>query len=337
MKWIAIGLALTLPVQAVEFDWPTANRALAEGRPEDFYMYVDRNFEGVATKPWEGGTFGYVRGPQRLGGDVVFTSLHEGIDIAPVRRDGAGNPLDEVFASADGVVVHTSHEAGASNYGRYVVLEHRIEDSPVHTLYAHLAKVSVTPGQKVSQGEALGTMGFTGAGLNRERSHLHFEICLRLSRDFENWYARHYPGSSNKHGIYHGFNLVGFEPASVLLASSTSQDFRISTHLRSLPAAYEVTFPATANLNILRDYPWLVPDGEPAAPEAWTISFTEHGVPVKAVAAPAAPAEPKLEWVRETPYAYHAATRGIVTGPQGSPRLSDSGRRFLELMGPVSR
>ena len=42
-------------IAAPLIDFPTANRALVEGRPQDFYMYVDRNFEGVQTKPWQGG------------------------------------------------------------------------------------------------------------------------------------------------------------------------------------------------------------------------------------------------------------------------------------------
>ena len=93
---------LTVSVLRAEplVDFPTDNRALLEGRPQEFFMYVERDFEGEKTKPWQGGQYGYVRGPQRSGGKVIYTHLHEGIDIAPVRRDATGNPLDEVRASA---------------------------------------------------------------------------------------------------------------------------------------------------------------------------------------------------------------------------------------------
>jgi murein DD-endopeptidase MepM/ murein hydrolase activator NlpD len=314
------------------FEWPTENKALLDGRPEDFYMYVDRNFEGLETKPWEGGSYGYVRGPQRVGADIVYSTLHEGIDIAPLRRDAAGNPLDEVKSCAAGTIMHVSHEAGASNYGRYVVIRHIIEGSPIYTLYAHLNTISAKSGQKVDQGEVIGKMGFTGAGINRERAHLHLEIAVLLNDDFEAWYNRYFSGSPNKHGIYHGYNLVGMEPAEILLESAKNPAFSLKDHIRNQDVAYQITIPNSPNLSIIRDYAWIVPDGEPASPRGWTVSFTQFGVPVKAVASSQPPMEPRLEWVKETPYAYHAATRGIIAGSKGAPRLTDSGHRFVELI-----
>lgn len=327
-----ILLASSAPLCAALFDWPTDNKALLEDRPQDFYMYVDRNFEGVETKPWEGGSYGYVRGPQRVGDSIIYNSLHEGIDIAPLYRDASGNPLDNVKSCADGIVVHTSHEAGASNYGRYVVIRHLIEGSQIYTLYAHLSSISVKCDQRIAQGEIIGQMGFTGAGLNRERAHLHLEIAVLLNEDFAAWYQRYFSGSPNKHGIYHGYNLVGMEPATILLASAKNPAFSLRDHIRNQEVAYQVTIPDSPNLSIIRNYSWIVPDGEPASPRGWTVSFTQFGVPVKAVAAAQPPIEPRLEWVKQTPYAYHAATRGIITGSKGSPRLTDSGRRFLELI-----
>jgi len=331
-RFILTLLAATTPLCAALLDWPTENKALLEGRPEDFYMYVDRNFEGVESKPWEGGSYGYVRGPPRLGAENVYGTLHEGIDIAPVHRDAAGNPLDDVKSCAAGTVVHVSHEAGASNYGRYVVIHHLIEGSPIYTLYAHLSTISAQSGQKVAQGEVIGKMGFTGAGINRERAHLHLEIAVLLNEDFETWYHRYFSGSPNKHGIYHGYNLVGMEPAAILLESAKNPAFSLKEHIRNQDVAYQITIPDSPNLSIIRNYPWIVPDGEPASPRGWTVSFTQYGVPVKAVAANQPPLEPRLEWVNETPYAYHAATRGIIAGSKGSPRLTDSGHRFVELI-----
>jgi murein DD-endopeptidase MepM/ murein hydrolase activator NlpD len=329
----AFLLALALPLQAALFDWPTANRALLEGRPQDFYMYVNRNFEGVESTPWEGGAFGFVRGPQRLGGEVVYTSLHEGIDIAPLKRDAAGNPLDDILASAEGLVVHASREPGASNYGRYLVLEHKIEGSRVYTLYAHLSEISVQPGQRVAQGERIGRMGYSGSGLNRERSHLHFEIAILLSENFQTWHNRHFSGSPNKHGLFNGLNLAGVDPATILLESAKNPDFRLGEHIRSREPFYKITLPAEAALSLIRRHPWLVPDGEPSAPPAWTVAFTQHGFPVEARASLEATGEPGLTWIAPTHMAYHHATRGIVAGSPGSARLSDSGRRFVQLLG----
>ena len=181
-------------------------------------MYVNRDFEGEKSKPWQGGQFGFVRGPVRSGDKIICIQFHEGIDIRPMHRDVQGNPTDEVRAAAAGVVVHVSREAGASNYGRYVVLEHRWDGCPFYTLYAHLASISVESGQSLQQGETLGIMGFTGAGIDRERAHIHFEVCMMLSRNFEGWHDANFPKDPNRHGIYNGLNLAGADPAALLLA-----------------------------------------------------------------------------------------------------------------------
>lgn len=325
-------MALIGPIHAAMFDFPTDNHALIEEKPEDFYMYVDRHFEGVSTKVWEGGSFGYVRGPQRQGEEVIYLQLHEGIDIAPTRRDASGKPLDDIRASAAGRIAHVSHEAGASNYGRYIVIEHDIEGSPVYTLYAHLSSISVEPGQKVAQGEVIGRMGFTGAGINCERAHLHFEIALLLSTDFEPWYRRYFSGTPNKHGPYHGYNLSGIDPAKVLLECAKNPSFRFSEHIRGQEAFYKITIPNSPSLSFLHSYPWLVSNGEDASPPAWTVAFNRYGTPIGASASSKAAAAPEITWIRETPFTYNLTTRGIIAGSKSGPHFTDSGKRFLDLL-----
>ncbi len=56
------------------------------------------------------------------------------------------------------------------SYGKYAVIEH--EDG-TRTLYAHLSKLLVKPGQKVKKGQAVGKMGSTGSS---NGTHLHFEV-----------------------------------------------------------------------------------------------------------------------------------------------------------------
>lgn len=329
---VSAVLLSSLPLGAALFDWPTENRALLEGRPEDFYMYVDRNFEGVPSTPWEGGTYGFVRGPVRQGDAVVYRTLHEGIDILPVRRNATGVPLDEVRASAHGTVVHTSKLSGASNYGRYVVIEHLIEGAPVYTLYAHLADITVQQGQKVAQGGKIGTLGFTGAGIDKRRAHLHFEIALRLSDTFDSWHQRHFAGSPNKHGLYNGFNLIGIDPAPILLACATNPAFNLGKHIRSQEPFFSVVFPNTPGFTLVERYPWLVPDGEPTTPPAWKVGFTAQGTPVIATAVDHPPSRAQLAGARESPLPYSLATRGLLTGSNGRPSLDATGTRFLELI-----
>ena len=111
--------------QTVDLVLPTDNDALFSGGGAAFYQHIERNFKGVKSTPWEGGQYGFVRDPTDTAGGVVYTRFHEGIDIRPLHRDAHGEPLDEVHAIADGKVVHVNSVPGYSNYGKYIVIEHR--------------------------------------------------------------------------------------------------------------------------------------------------------------------------------------------------------------------
>jgi hypothetical protein len=263
---------------------------------------------------------------------VICRTLHEGIDIQPLHRDPAGIPLDDVLAAAAGRVVHVSKEAGASNYGRYIVVEHRVEGSPFYTLYAHLASTAVEPGQEVRQGEILGRLGFTGAGIDRPRAHLHFEFTVMLSENFEAWAASHFGANPNRHGLFNGMNLSGTDPAVILVAAAKNPGFRLTEYLSSLEPVFKITFPNSPNLTLLRSSPWLVPAGEIANPPAWTISFTGTGFPVRAAASESPVNGPELAWVKDSSSAYTYVTRGLISGSPGHPRLTEAGRQFAELL-----
>jgi len=88
--------------------------------------------------------------------------FHTGIDIeAPM---GA-----EVRATADGVV---DFAGWYGEYGNTVILNH---SSGYTTLYAHLSKIEVKPGQEVKAGQVLGRVGSTGRSIG---PHLHYEVRL---------------------------------------------------------------------------------------------------------------------------------------------------------------
>jgi murein DD-endopeptidase MepM/ murein hydrolase activator NlpD len=331
----AVGVLLfVLGVLRAEplLDFPTDNRALLEGRPQDFFMYVNRDFEGAKSQPWQGGQFGFVRGPVRDGSKIRYIQLHEGIDIRPLHRDAQGNPTDEVRAAATGTVVHVSHDAGASNYGRYVVLEHRWDDCSFYTLYAHLASIFVEPGRSLRQGDALGIVGFTGSGLDRERAHIHFEVCMMLSKNFEEWHEVNFPKDPNRNGIYNGLNLIGTDPAALLLAAHKNPTLRISDYFASAEPTFKINVKNSSNLYLIHAYPWLIARGEIANPPAWTITFSRYGVPIKVEAAQSSVTEPMVAWVKETGQPYAHITKNLVTGPPGSPRLTKSGMRFAKLL-----
>ena len=53
---------------------PTANNALYTGEYEKFYQFVERDFQGVKSTPWEGGQYGFVRDPvETAGGNCIYT------------------------------------------------------------------------------------------------------------------------------------------------------------------------------------------------------------------------------------------------------------------------
>ena len=249
---------------------PTDNDALFRGRPEKFYMYTDRDFEGVKSRPWQGGTYGFTRNPQRVSGKILPTKFHEGIDIRPLRRDATGEPLDEVRAIEAGRVVHVSHNANDSNYGQLAVVEHLIDGTPVYSIYAHLAKIDVRPGQTVASGTRLGRLGYTGDGLNQRRAHLHLEIALLWHDQFESWHAANFP-TPNKHGRFNGMNLIGLDLAEFYLQQRKNPSLTLPQFIRRQEPFFRVRLPASPNFQLPRRYPWLV-KGNPAGAARFDIA-----------------------------------------------------------------
>ncbi len=99
--------------------------------------------------------FGVRRDPKTGG-----RRMHEGIDFAgPV-----GTPL---YATADGVVTYAGWQSG---YGRLVKIKHEFG---IETRFAHLSKLNVKAGQRVSRGDRIGDMGASGRVTG---PHLHYEV-----------------------------------------------------------------------------------------------------------------------------------------------------------------
>ena len=87
-------------------------------------------------------------------------SQHKGLDIAsPI-----GTPI---FAPADGVVVFTGAKEG---FGNFIMIAHGYG---IVSAYGHNAQNMVQPGQAVTRGDQLGTVGMTGRTTG---PHLHYEI-----------------------------------------------------------------------------------------------------------------------------------------------------------------
>jgi murein DD-endopeptidase MepM/ murein hydrolase activator NlpD len=87
--------------------------------------------------------------------------FHAGMDFAaPIGT--------EVYATGDGVVQRA--DAQASGYGNHIRIDHGYG---YMTLYGHLSRTKVRPGQKVKRGEVIGYVGNTGKSTG---PHLHYEV-----------------------------------------------------------------------------------------------------------------------------------------------------------------
>ncbi len=94
----------------------------------------------------------------------AYKPYHRALDLAR----SVGTP---VKAADNGYIV----VAGWSNagYGNYIVVDH---GNGLQTLYGHLSRIFVRPGDVVTRGAVIGNMGNTG---NSTGPHLHFEVIKR--------------------------------------------------------------------------------------------------------------------------------------------------------------
>lgn len=106
--------------------------------------------------------YGWQNNPKN--GEVFF---HSGIDLlAPLGTS--------VQATGDGTVAFAGTQG---SYGNLVIINH---GKGIQTRYAQLETIKVYSGQKVQQGDILGTVGTTGKPTSPQ-PHLHFEV--RTSSD----------------------------------------------------------------------------------------------------------------------------------------------------------
>ena len=85
---------------------------------------------------------------------------HNGVDLAAP----TGTP---VYATADGIVERADR---FSSYGLFISIDHGAE---LETRYAHLSRLAVAAGDRVSKGDVIGYVGSTGRSTG---PHLHYEV-----------------------------------------------------------------------------------------------------------------------------------------------------------------
>ena len=102
-----------------------------------------------------GSAFGY-----RMHPILGYLKMHTGVDLtAPTGT--------KVYAPGDGVVLRADWAQG---YGNCIRINHGYG---FQTVYGHLSKMLVRPGQKVNRGDVIGLVGTTGLSTS---PHLHYEV-----------------------------------------------------------------------------------------------------------------------------------------------------------------
>lgn len=123
----------------------------------------------TSTKVQTGGslvdTSGYFTRP--ISGGIRTQGLHGGCHCAVDLANVIGTP---VHAAAAGRVIIAIMGGWHGGYGNYIVISH---SNGTQTLYAHLSKILVSPGDVVGKGDQIGNVGTTG---NSTGPHLHFEV-----------------------------------------------------------------------------------------------------------------------------------------------------------------
>ncbi len=345
----AVILHLTIACSAAQSDHrvsiilPTDNHALFDGGGPAFYVGTYRTPRPNEQPGWTAGKYGFVRNVRHTRHGTVYSRFHEGIDVRPLRLDARGRPLDEIKAIADGVVVYVSHQSGRSNYGKYIVIEHWWEQSPYYSLYAHLGSISAEIDQAVDQGDVIGVMGYTGAGISRSRAHLHLELNLMLSEAFNYWYDDHKENiAPNYHQLYNGLNLSGIDIERLYFELLDNPVLSLPEFLKQEPYSFEVTIPSGPTLpDMLWRYPWLCDELADWQPEygppiemgsSWKISFAASGLPLKFEPSSEIVTSPKLNVLQRSMIPYQYLTNGLVRGRGNEFSLSDAGKRRVDLI-----
>ena len=89
--------------------------------------------------------------------------MHKGVDLSCKK----GVP---VYATGDAIVQMTDKGKRRRGYGQQILLNHEFG---YQTRYAHLDKILVKPGDRVTRGQLIGEVGSTGGSTG---PHLHYEV-----------------------------------------------------------------------------------------------------------------------------------------------------------------
>jgi hypothetical protein len=196
-------------------------------------------------------------------------------------------------------------------------------------------------GDKVRRGQTIATMGRTSntrQAISKERSHLHFEITLRLNDRYSTWHNAKMKGYRNDHGNWNGRNFIGIDPRAVFLAQEKlGSKFSFLNHVRARTELCRVLVRDT-KFSWLRHYAPLIrrnPVVDREGVAAYEISFDYNGLPYLLV--PRANSEigtgPRVKLLSVNDKEQSSKPcRKIVTKRNGQWQLATTGSQLVDLL-----
>lgn len=300
--------------------FPTHNSDYLTGKLE---LFIQPTISGNVLS----GTYGCVRN----GG----SRFHDGIDVKSIQRDRHNEPMDEILAILSGRVAYINAKPQDSDYGRYIILEHKEGGLLFYTLYAHLAKVDtrLKVNSFVKKSQTLGIMGHSSSlGIPVRLAHLHHSIGFRLGYDnlFENWYKTKGFATPNKHGCWNGLNLVGLDPLEFLNSKKTFSDF-----LKQQITAFQLSFDFPSIPTFITQNPGLLKKPIPQKVLGWKVSFNWVGCPITWEPLTEKPKKRiSVEYINKEELFKHGNRHTLELNKKGNPYIGKTLKRQLfELFG----
>lgn len=328
--WLGLGSSLA---EDLVFRIPTPNRALFDGTEEGNKAFFAPTTSGI----WQSGRYGCTR--------TAGWQFHEGIDILWTQKDRKGEPSDPVFATADGVICYINDKPGLSNYGRYLIIGHRIEGIELYSLYAHLSAIDseVSLGRKVLAGAPVATMGRSSnaARIAPYRAHLHFELAMVINEYFGDWFQARKPDQSNDHGPWNGRNLMGLDPEALFKKQwRLGKAFSLLDYFKHQDIYFKLKVDSPS-------FPWLKryaaliepatggDQSQPADVSSYELSFNAFGLPV--AAKPLFGKNPEKSKLWEVSYVNEAIHKAFKCSKKIKPKgdgyqLTAAGDEWMDLL-----
>jgi hypothetical protein len=169
------------------------------------------------------------------------------------------------------------------------VIEHTGVMPAVYSLYGHLSAVQpgLREGDAVERGQRIATMGRSSStiALPKTQAHLHFEMGVRLTDNFQPWYDSKGFNGKNHHGLHNGHNLMGFDPLDFFRKWRAGSVDGFQAYFAQMQQAARVRVVTGATPDYVRRYPSLLTKPLPAggagsgALGGWEIACSPTGLP----------------------------------------------------------